>query len=70
METRVGALIPEVYRNDALDFGPQNELEHAAWSIRTIHTFYVMRGGDSLADLELGRRDRRLAPPGSRELYR
>ncbi len=48
METRVGAPIPEVYRNDAPD-GPQNEMD-MRFVDQDNHTFYVMRGGDSLAD--------------------
>jgi hypothetical protein len=48
LETRVGALMPEVYRNDA-PTAPKNEMD-----LRVVdqdnHTVYAMRGGDSFVD--------------------
>ncbi len=48
VETRVGSLKPEVYRNDSPE-APANEMD-----IRIVdhndYTFYAMRGGDNFAD--------------------
>lgn len=48
LETRVGALKPEVYRNDAPD-EPANEMDMRFVDQNNI-TFYAMRGGDNFVD--------------------
>jgi hypothetical protein len=48
LETRVGGLKPDVYRNDAPN-EPQNEMD-MRFLDQNGNTFYVMRGGDNLVD--------------------
>ena len=48
IETRVGSLKPEVYRNDAPD-EPANEMDMRVVD-QNNYTFYAVRGGDNYAD--------------------
>ncbi len=48
IETRVGSLKPEIYRNDAPN-EPAYEMD-LRFVDQDNHTFYVMRGGDTFAD--------------------
>jgi hypothetical protein len=48
LETRVGPLMPEIYRQDDPD-GPQNEMDMRLVD-KNGNTFYAMRGGDNFVD--------------------
>jgi hypothetical protein len=48
LETRVGPIMPEIYRQDMPD-GPQNEMD-MRFVDQDGHTFYAMRGGDTFVD--------------------
>jgi hypothetical protein len=48
IETRVGAPMPEIYRQDNPD-GPQNEMD-LRFVDQNNHTFFVQRGGDNYVD--------------------